>query len=74
MFAKEKVAKASIETGAVREGENFESHTKGIWKSHCRGYFSVLKDRVVKGKGKSRKSRGGNVFDSGKEQGSEGSE
>jgi len=74
MFAEEKVAKAPIETSAVREGENFESHTKGIWKSHCRGYFSVLKDRVVKGKGKSWENRGGNVFDSWKEQGSKGSE
>ena len=62
MFAEEKVAKAPIETSAVREGENFESHTKGIWKSHCRGYFSVLK-----GKGKSWKNRGGNVFDFWKE-------
>jgi len=74
MFAEQKVAKAPIETSAVREGENFESHTKGIWECDCRGYFSVLKDRVVKGKGKSRKSRGGNVFDSGKEKWGEGSE
>jgi hypothetical protein len=44
MFAKEKVAKASIETGTVREGENFESHTKGVRESHGRGYFSLLKD------------------------------
>ena len=74
MFAEEKVAKAPIETSAVREGKNFKGHTKGIWERDCRGYLSVLKDRVVKGKGKSRKSRGGNVFDSGKEKWGEGSE
>ena len=71
MFAEEKVANAPIETSAVRERENFEGHTKGIWERDCRGYFSALKDRVVKGKGK---SRGGNVFDSGKEKWGEGSE